>query len=118
MTTSDPPESRDSDPVTIELKVANGKTMTVHRIRRGGTIDFLNDDDCDKLTIIATVPGDKPPPFIVPKEPKPVSRFEVDPNTKLPVKINRAYEKGDFFHYSAQIGTSTREDPIVIIDKN
>ena len=104
MITLEPPEVSEPTDLTIEIQSDNGKTMTVHRIKRGGTIRFHNKDKVDPLTITVTDANIKPPPppFIPPNHPNPVPQFDINPNTHLDVKISTIYDVGDWFQILGQ----------------
>lgn len=98
--------------VAIELAVADEMTKTIRRVNPGGTLLFTN--SWNQVLTIASAAN--PPPFIVPSNPNPVSNFPVNPHSSKPAQISPAYTAGTFFTYTAQIGNSTPEDPIVIIE--
>jgi hypothetical protein len=99
---------------SVELDDYNGKTMTVHRMKRGGKMRFKNKNLRNELLINS---NSSPPPFIVEGSATPRSWFTVARDTPAIVTISDAYDVGMSFTYSAQINGTTAEDPIVIIDR-
>lgn len=106
------------DNLTVELGVHNGMTKTVIRVRKNGTIKFKNKHNTSALTITATptVPP-SPAPFLVPGIGGAQMQFTVEAGDDLTVTISPEYNVGDQFSYKAQVGDSTPEDPIVIVDR-
>ena len=102
------------DNLTVELGVDNGMTKTVIRIRKNGTIKFKNKHNASTLTIASQA---SPPPFLVPGVGGAQSQFVVPAGEDLTVTIAADYDVGDQFSYTSQVGNSTPEDPIVIVDR-
>jgi hypothetical protein len=98
----------------LDYEVHDGKTKMSFRIKEGGTLKFHNKSTDKTLHIRSDA---KLPPFDVPDSSKPQWEFTVDPKSNLEVRINEDYVAGDCFTYSSQIGDSTAEDPIVIIER-
>jgi hypothetical protein len=98
----------------LDYEVHDGKTKMSFRIKEGGELKFKN-KSLDKTLLIKSDAG-LPPPF-VPENSKPVREFTVDAGSEKKVTIDDAYKHGDCFTYSSQIGDSTAEDPIVIIER-
>lgn len=114
MTITVDPEETLLDNPSVELGVHNGMTKTVIRIRKKGTIKFKNKHSTSTLTIASP---NNPPPFLVPGVSGPQSQFVVPPKDHLTVTISGAYDVGSHFTYTAQVGDSTPEDPVVIVDR-
>lgn len=117
MITPEPPDSSEPADLTIEVQAHDDKTLTVHRIKRGGIIKFHNRDRVHPLTITALVKSVDADPFIPPDNCDAVSQFRVDPNSHLNVKIANEFDLFAWFYYSAEIQGSAAEDPIVIVDR-
>ncbi len=104
------------DPVpgdlTLEVTVQDRKTMTQHRIGKCGTLTFRN--LADQPLVITS--SSAQPPFRESGCDAAVSTFIVAPCATKSVRISDEYE-ADKFVYSARIGDSEPEDPIVIIDR-
>jgi hypothetical protein len=98
----------------FDFEVHNGTTKMSYRIKERGTLKFKNKSP-DKILRIKS--DAKRPPFDVPDNSKPQWEFTVDPKSSLSVDIDDAYVHGDCFTYSSQIGESTPDDPIVIIER-
>lgn len=111
--TVDPTATLDDD-LSVELGVHNGVTKTVIRIRKNGTLKFKNKLNADPLTIHS---GANPPPFLVPGVGGAQAQFVVPAGENMTVTVSGAYEIGHQFAYSAKVGDSTPEDPIVIVDR-
>jgi hypothetical protein len=112
-TTSGDPELLAPGTRWLDYEVHEGKTKMSFRIKEGGTLKFKNKSP-DKILRIKS--DAKRPPFDVPDSSKPQWEFTVDRKSSLSVDIDEAYVHGDCFTYSSQIGESTAEDPIVIIE--
>ena len=84
------------------------------RIKERGTLKFKNKSP-DKILRVKS--DAKRPPFDVSDYSKPQWEFTVGPKSTLSVDIDEAYVHGDCFTYSSQIGDSTADDPIVIIER-
>jgi len=98
----------------LDYEVHDGKTKMSFRIKERGTLKFKNKSP-DKTLLIKSDP-ELPPPF-VPEDSKPLRELTVGAKSTLDVHIDAAYVAGDCFTYSSQIGESTAEDPIVIIER-
>jgi hypothetical protein len=114
MTITVDPTATVLDELSVELGVHEGKTKTIHRIRRYGTLKFKNKHQSDSLTIESE---DDPPPFLVPGIGGAQSQFVVEASSNLTVTVSGEYDVGDKFAYSAKIGDSDAEDPVVIVDR-
>lgn len=98
----------------FDFEVHDGKTKVSYRIKERGTLKFKNKSPDQILRIKSDA---KRPPFDVPHNSKPQWEFTVGPKSHLSVDIDEAYVHGDCFTYSSQIGGSTADDPIVIIER-
>jgi hypothetical protein len=114
MTITVDPTATLQDDLSVELGVHNGATKTVLRIRKNGTLKFKNKHNPSALTITSE---DSPAPFLVPGVGGAQSQFVVPAGENMTVTVSGAYEVGDQFAYKAQIGSTTPEDPIVIVDR-
>ncbi len=100
--------------LTIELSVHEGMTKTTLRIRERGLLKFHNKSLDQSLRIES---ADKPPPFMLEGCTEPQSGFDVSPKGHRTVTVSSAYVVEKKFTYTARIGDSIPEDPIVIIDR-
>ncbi|MGH8203856.1 MAG: hypothetical protein ACREST_04555 [Steroidobacteraceae bacterium] len=102
-----------SDTADLEVWVAvrNGKTMTQYRIGERGALTFRNLSD--QPLVISSPSG---APFQEQECGDPVSTLTVPPGREKVVSISKNYCEKEFL-YSAQIGGSEPEDPVVIIDR-
>lgn len=111
--TVDPTATLDDD-MAVELGVHDGVTKTVIRIRKHGTLKFKNKLNDHPLTIHS---GANPHPFLVPGIGGAQPGFVVPAGQNMTVTVSGTYEVGHQFTYSAKVGDSTPEDPIVIVDR-
>lgn len=112
-TPGDPAEPEATD-LSLELEVHKGMTKTSHRVKEHATLKFRNKSKVDVLRIESE---DDPPPFMVSGCANPQSGFNVPKNDHKFVNVSSAYVVGMQFTYTARIGDSRPEDPIVIIDR-
>lgn len=100
----------------LHILKRNDKTFTkFDKNRDNDKIVFHNLDTTDQLVVtIESQPGLGD---ALCKGTQPVNSFVVAAGSKEPFKLCSAYT-GDSFKYTAQIGTSTAEDPIIIISRS
>lgn len=112
-TTGDPagPEATD---LSLELEVHKGMTKTSHKVKERATLKFRNKSKDEVLRIESE---DVPPPFMVSGYANAQSGFDVPKNDQKTVTVSSSYVVGMRFTYTARIGDSNPEDPIVIIDR-
>lgn len=115
MTITVDPTATVQEEQSVELGVQNGVTKTVHRIRKNGALRFKNRLNSEPLTIAA---AGHAAPFLIPGVAGPQSGFVVPGGTNMTVMVSNALNVGDQFSYSARIGNSNPEDPIIIIDRH
>jgi len=99
--------------LTFDMTVLNGKTMTRHHASERSILTFHNDSE-QPLVIICTSGQE---PFLDGGCGDPVATFTVPAGGTKAVRIAEAVSKGQSFVYSARIGDSEPEDPIIIIDR-
>ena len=99
--------------LTFDLTVVNGKTMTRHHAGERGILTFLNDSD--QPLVITCTSGQEP--FLAGGCGDPVATFTVPAGGTKSVRIAEAVAFGQSFVYSARIGNSEPEDPIIILDR-
>lgn len=104
-------EERTTRDRNIHVDVRNGKTMTRHRMGYLGELRFRNWSS-EPLVITATTGQ----PFKESGCNDAVGELTIPPNGEKTVTIHEAYGAEEF-SYSARIGASEPEDPIVIIDR-
>jgi hypothetical protein len=100
----------------LHILKRNDKTFTkFDKNRDNDKIVFHNLDTTDQLAVtIESQPGLGD---ALCKGNQPVNSFVVAAGNKEPFKLCSTYT-GDSFKYTAQIGTSTAEDPIIIISRS
>lgn len=100
----------------LHILKRNDKTFTkFDKNRDNDKIVFHNLDTTDQLVVtIESQPGLGD---ALCKGTQPVNSFVVAAGSKEPFKLCSTYT-GDSFKYTAQIGTSTAEDPIIIISRS
>ena len=103
-----------SDTADLEVWVAvrNGKTMTQYRVGERGALTFRNVSD--QPLVISSSSG---APFQEQDCDDPVSTLTVPPGSEKIVRIAGNFQETEFL-YTAQIGNSEPEDPVVIIDRH
>lgn len=114
MSMSDDPAEPEVTDLSLELMVHNGMTKSVLKIKERGSLKFRNKSRDNTLRIAS---NDDPPPFMVPGYADAQSGFDVLKNSHLIVTVSSSYVVGMQFAYTARIGDSLPEDPIVIIDR-
>jgi hypothetical protein len=99
--------------LALDLTVRDGKTMTRHHAGERSILTFHNDSE-EPLVITCT--SDQTP-FLDGGCGNPVASFTVPAGGTKAVRISDDVEFGESFVYSARIGNSEAEDPIIIIDR-
>ena len=102
-----------SSTLTIDVTVRDNKTMTRHHVGRRGIIAFHNDSE--ESLVITCTSGESP--FLDGGCGNPVSTFSVPAGGTKAVRIVDTLQEGQSFVYSAKIGNSEAEDPVVIVDR-
>lgn len=96
----------------LSVTVRDGKTMTQHRMGAEGTLSIRNESD--EPLVITCVSGGEP--FLEEGCSGPAAQFTVPGGGTKVVRIARGFDD-EAFAYSAQVGDSEPEDPIVILDR-
>ncbi len=109
MTTPGPAGSN----LIIDVTVLNGKTMTRHHIGERGILTFHNDSE--QSLVITCTSGQSP--FLDGGCGNPTNEFSVPAGGSKSIRIADTVDFGQSFVYSAKIGNSEPEDPIVIVDR-
>ena len=99
--------------LNIDLAVRDGKTMTVHHARLDGTLQFMNTENAP----LVITSSSEYPPFIEDGCSDAVAEITVPPQSGKTVRLSGRYGLNSSFTYSARIGDSEPEDPIIIIDR-
>jgi hypothetical protein len=97
----------------IDLTVRNGKTMTRHHVGERSILTFHNDSD---QTLVITCTSNQSP-FLDGGCGNPTDEFSVPAGGSKAVRIADTIAFGQSFVYSARIGNTEAEDPIVIVDR-
>jgi|APFre7841882724_1041349.scaffolds.fasta_scaffold116956_2 hypothetical protein len=104
------------DPTTtalsLTIQVRDGKTMTQHRMGEKSVLTFKNEAD-DPLVITCMSHAE---PFLEEGCSNAVATFTVAGKSTKSVRIASNFNAASFT-YSARIGNSEPEDPIVIVDR-
>jgi hypothetical protein len=99
--------------LTLDLTVLNGKTMTRHHVGERSILTFHNDSE--EPLVVTCTSGQAP--FLDGGCGNPVESFTVPAGGTKAVRIAEAVTLGQSFVYSARIGNSEPEDPIIILDR-
>jgi hypothetical protein len=101
-----------SGDLTIEVTVDEGRTTSQYHMGRNGSLTFRNDSG-DPLVVTATAGR----PFREHGCSEPQAEITVPPGSEKTVRIADDFN-GTRFAYTARIGDTEPEDPIVIIDRH
>lgn len=94
----------------------DGKTHTTFSMKWYEKVIFRNSDLKDPLVVeIQPEPGFDPVVLVDASE-NGVQEINIAPRVSKEFSISRKYD-GTYFKYTARIGSATKEDPIVIIEK-
>ncbi|MGD9599092.1 MAG: hypothetical protein AB7G76_05785 [Steroidobacteraceae bacterium] len=101
----------------IHMKVIDGQTVSSFgKVKPRETIFFYNDDPSNTLTVAITSHSGPEAALCKPNQAE-VSTFTVGPSSHKNYQICTEY-KGKTFEYTATIGGSAAEDPIIIIEQS
>ena len=98
--------------LSLTLQVSGPKTMTQHRMGEDGTLTFKN-ESAEPLVITCLSHAK---PFREEACPDAVATFTVAGNSAKSVRLHPDFNAASFT-YSAKIGNTDAEDPIVIVDR-
>ena len=96
--------------ITLRVFTKDKKTHTRISVGSRDTLVFKNDSQTETLRVTV----DKPDALI--EDGKQIAKFEVKPEGKKSFSMNQHYPLESMFKYTAKIGSSEAEDPIIIID--
>lgn len=98
--------------LTIVVSVRNDRTMSQYAMPRNRKLTFVNDSA--ETLVVRPKSGS---PFGDPDDPTiAISEITVRPGESETVKIHKNFAAPEFL-YEARIGTTTPEDPIVILER-
>jgi hypothetical protein len=100
--------------LTIDVTVHEGKTMTRHHVGERSILTFHNDSG--EPLVITCTSGQSP--FLDGGCGSATAEFTVPAGGSKAVRIAETISRGDSFVYSARIGNSEPEDPIIILDRH
>lgn len=98
---------------TIDVTVRDGKTMTRHHVGERSIITFHNDSN--QALVVTCTSGQAP--FLDGGCGDATAEFAVPAGGAKAVRIAESVAWGESFVYSARIGDSDAEDPIIILDR-